>query len=52
VQTQRTLVEDLLGRAFGGSALKLVVQALSGSKASSVELHEIRQLLDRKEGAP
>ena len=52
VQTQRTLVEDLLGRAFGGSALKLVVQALSGGKASAEELGEIRRLIDRKEGAP
>jgi len=51
-QTQRTLVEDLLGRAFGGSALKLVVQALSGTKASPAELEAIRRLIEGKEGAP
>ena len=31
-QTQRTLVSDLLDRAFGGSAAKLVLQALATSK--------------------
>ncbi|MBI4912591.1 MAG: BlaI/MecI/CopY family transcriptional regulator [Acidobacteria bacterium] len=49
-QTQRTLVEDLLGRAFGGSALKLMVQALASGQASQEELREIRRLLDQKEG--
>ncbi len=51
-QTQRTLVEDLLGRAFNGSALKLVVQALSASKTSPEELAEIRTLLDATGGRP
>jgi predicted transcriptional regulator len=50
--TQRTLVEDLLGRAFNGSALKLMVQALSASKSSPEELAEIRTLLDRTGGKP
>jgi BlaI family transcriptional regulator, penicillinase repressor len=51
-QTQRTLVEDLLGRAFNGSALKLMVQALSASKTSPEELAEIRTLLDGAGGKP
>ncbi len=51
-QTQRTLVEDLLGRAFNGSALKLVVQALSASKTGPEELAEIRKLLDGPGGRP
>src|SRR6266852_1055043 len=34
-QTQRALVRDLVDRAFGGSAAKLVVQALSGRRASA-----------------
>ena len=51
-QTQRTLVEDLLGRAFNGSALKLMVQALSASKTSPEELAEIRTLLDATGGKP
>ncbi|HEY1786308.1 MAG TPA: BlaI/MecI/CopY family transcriptional regulator [Pirellulales bacterium] len=48
-QTQRQLVRSLLRRAFGGSAAKLVVQALSEEKASPDELAEIRTLLDRLE---
>jgi predicted transcriptional regulator len=47
--TQRQLVRSLLRRAFGGSAAKLVVQALSEEKASPDELAEIRTLLDRLE---
>ncbi|HEX2093399.1 MAG TPA: BlaI/MecI/CopY family transcriptional regulator [Longimicrobiaceae bacterium] len=47
--TQRQLVRDLLDRAFGGSAAKLVVRALSGSRASAEELEEIRTLLARLE---
>jgi BlaI family transcriptional regulator, penicillinase repressor len=49
-ETQRQLVDDLLGRAFGGSAMKLVVQALSGAKATPEELNQIRRLLDEKQG--
>ena len=44
--TQRQLVDDLLDRAFGGSASQLVMQALSAKKASRAELDQIRQLLD------
>lgn len=47
-QTQRQLVTDLLDRAFGGSAAKLVMQALSTKKASPEELAEIRRLLDKE----
>jgi predicted transcriptional regulator len=46
-QTQRSLVNDLLSRAFGGSAMKLVVQALSARPASRQELEKIRDLIDR-----
>ena len=49
-QTQRQLVNDLLERAFGGSAAKLVLQALSSNKASPEELAEIRKLLDGQRG--
>ena len=48
--TQRQLLQDLLDRAFGGSALKLVMQALSTKKSSPEELAQIRQLLDDHEG--
>ena len=49
-KTQRQLLTDLADRAFGGSAAKLVMQALSGRKATSEELGAIRELLERLEG--
>jgi len=49
-QTQRQLVSDLLDRAFGGSAAKLVLQALAANKTSPEELAEIRKLLDKQRG--
>jgi predicted transcriptional regulator len=48
-RTQKQLVGDLLERAFGGSALKLVMQALASRKASMEELAEIRTLIERLE---
>jgi BlaI family transcriptional regulator, penicillinase repressor len=47
--TQKQMVGDLLERAFGGSAVKLVMQALSAKKPSAQELAEIRTLIDRLE---
>jgi predicted transcriptional regulator len=49
-QTQRQLVRDLLDRAFGGSAMKLVLHALSAKKASPEEISHIRRMLDEMEG--
>jgi BlaI family transcriptional regulator, penicillinase repressor len=49
-QTQRQLVGDLLERAFGGSAQKLVMQALASRRASAEELAAIRALIDQLEG--
>jgi predicted transcriptional regulator len=49
-QTQRQLITDLLDRAFGGSARKLVLQALASKEASERELAQIEKLLDRLEG--
>ena len=48
-ETQRQLVGDLLARAFGGSASKLVMHALASQRASDEELAQIRQLLDEFE---
>lgn len=48
-QTQRTLVGELIEKAFGGSAKKLMVAALSGRKASRQDLAEIRRLIDEME---
>jgi predicted transcriptional regulator len=49
-RTQRQLLGDLIDRAFGGSPAKLVMQALSGSKATPEELTAIRQMLEQMEG--
>ena len=48
-QTQRQLVRDLLDRAFGGSATKMVMQALNAKRASAEEMIEIRKLIEGKE---
>jgi predicted transcriptional regulator len=47
--TQRSLVSDLLQRAFGGSVRAMVLQALASKKSSAAELREIENLLDRLE---
>lgn len=44
--TQRRLVDDLLDRAFGGSARQLVMRALSTDRVSREEIDRIRELLD------
>lgn len=49
-ETQRTLLDDLLDKAFGGSSMNLVMQALATRKASQQELAEIRKMLDLAEG--
>jgi predicted transcriptional regulator len=49
-KTQRQLLSDLAERAFGGSSAKLVMQALSGRKATAEELGAIREFLERSEG--
>jgi predicted transcriptional regulator len=45
-ETQGQLVSDLMERAFGGSAAKLLQRALSSKPASPEELAEMRKLLD------
>jgi BlaI family transcriptional regulator, penicillinase repressor len=52
-QTQKKLVRDLVKTVFGGSARKLVMQAVQSHKISREELKEIRNLLDQlEEGEP
>jgi predicted transcriptional regulator len=46
--TQRQLVNDLVDRAFGGSAAELVLRALSSHTTSDDELREIRKLIDEE----
>ena len=45
-QTQSQLVQDLVDRAFGGSAAQLVMRALSAEGATDAELKNIRKLID------
>ena len=47
-RTQRKLIGDLMERAFGGSPTKLVMQALSATRATTAELTAIRTLLDQQ----
>lgn len=49
-RTEQQMVGDLLDRAFGGSASRLVMRALASRPATSDELERIRQLLDEIEG--
>jgi BlaI family transcriptional regulator, penicillinase repressor len=49
-QVQKLLLDRLLEQAFGGSAPKLVMQALGGHKATHEEIARIRALLDSMEG--
>lgn len=48
--TQRHLVGDLLERAFGGSASKLVLQALESGRVSQQEQEEVRRILEKYAG--
>ncbi|MDG2055046.1 MAG: BlaI/MecI/CopY family transcriptional regulator [Phycisphaerales bacterium] len=48
-KTQKTMVADLLDRAFCGSPGNLVLQALSMRKTTPEELQEIRDLVKKLE---
>jgi BlaI family penicillinase repressor len=48
--TRGHLLSDLVDRAFGGSSLALVLQALSSAHATPAELEQIRRLLDERKG--
>ena len=50
-KTQRTLVGDLLDRAFNGSAGNLALQALAIRTSTPEELSEIREMIDKLEEA-
>ena len=44
--TQKNLVNRLVDNVFGGSAKKLVMQALGNKKTSKKELAEIKKMID------
>jgi predicted transcriptional regulator len=49
-KVQHQMLDKLLDSAFGGSAQKLVLQALGNYKASNEELQEIKALISKLEG--
>ncbi len=49
-KVQHQLLDRLLDTAFGGSAQKLVLQALGNYEASREELQEIKALISKLEG--
>ncbi|HVX61855.1 MAG TPA: BlaI/MecI/CopY family transcriptional regulator [Pirellulales bacterium] len=48
--TQRKMLRDLIEKAYDGSAMSLVMQALSSTRATAEELAEIRQMVEELEG--
>ncbi len=46
-QTQEQLTEHLVERAFGGSAARMVLRALSSRRSSPEELAEIEELIEQ-----
>ncbi len=50
--TQQQLVRDLVDRAFGGSASRLVLLTLAARQTSRSERLRIRELLDEIEAGP
>ncbi len=46
----KRMLGELVEKVYDGSAMSLVLQALSASKPTREELDEIRQLLDQMEG--
>ena len=47
--TQRKMLGDLIDKVYDGSALSLVLQALSARKATAEELSKVRAMLDELE---
>lgn len=50
--TQRVLLNRFVQRAYGGSAMQLVMQALGNHEASPEEIDQIRAYLDQLENNP
>ena len=48
--TQLQLVDDLIQRGFGGSAMKLVLRAASAKRITTDELAQIRKLIEQAKG--
>ena len=48
-KTGKRMLDDLIEKVYEGSAMSLVLQALSSGKATKEELEEVRRLLDQME---
>ncbi|MBN2481463.1 MAG: BlaI/MecI/CopY family transcriptional regulator [Bacteroidales bacterium] len=48
-EIRSALIERLINSVFGGSATKMVLQALGNHQATTEELKEIRELIDKLE---
>jgi len=46
---RNALIDRMVNAAFGGSATKMVLQALGNNKATMEELREIRAMIDKLE---
>ena len=49
-KTGKRMLDDLVEKVYNGSAMSLVLQALSSGKATKEELDEVRRMLDQMEG--
>ena len=49
-EMQEMFLDKVLNSAFGGSAMKLVMQALGSQKATKEELQKIKELIEKMEG--
>ena len=49
-KTGKRMLDDLIEKVYDGSAMSLVLQALSSGKATKGELDEVRRMLDQMEG--
>lgn len=48
-ETKQAILDKMLETAFGGSAGKLVMQALGNNKTTSEELQQIKELIEKLE---
>jgi predicted transcriptional regulator len=48
-QTQQLFIDDLLAKAFDGSAKRLVMRALAGRRVAEKELRQVERMLDALE---
>jgi BlaI family transcriptional regulator, penicillinase repressor len=50
-QTQLQLVDHLIQRGFGGSAMNMVLRAVAAKRITAEELGQIKQMIEKAKGA-